>query len=136
MDIKSLELNRADLNSGASDEALAARARHAKTPSDIKKAAVQFEGLLLQQMLKSMWATVPHEKGSLSASNEEATYRDMFNEALATKIAEKSSLGIASVIERDMKQIEARTHGTTSKPVVDQKSELQVTQGLRKYTGK
>jgi len=136
MDIKSLELNRADLNTGASDESLAARARHAKTPNDIKKAAIQFEGLLLQQMLKSMWATVPHQKGSLSASNEETTYRDMFNEALATQIAEKSSLGIASVIERDMKQIEARTHGATSKPVVDQKSEMQVTQGLRKYTGK
>lgn len=98
-------------------EVLAAKSNGAKSPEEIKKAATQFEALLVQQMLKSMWATVPHQEGSITGSKEEETYRDMLQEAMAKDIAEKSSLGVADVIARDMQQIEARTHHESSKPV-------------------
>lgn len=113
MDLKALAPLTPDTSK--STALLESQAKHAKNPNDIKKAATQFEGLLVQQMLKSMWATVPHEKGSITGSHEEEMYRDMFQEALATQIAEHSSLGIADVVARDMKQIEARTHPASSK---------------------
>jgi flagellar protein FlgJ len=117
MDIKALQPFRPEVIRGT--EAAQAQAKNAKTPEDIKKAATQFEGLLVQQMLKSMWATVPTQEGSITGSREEQMYRDMLQEAMATNIAEHSSLGIAAVIEKDMKQIEARSGHGASKPVAD-----------------
>lgn len=74
---------------------------------EIRKAATQFEGLLLQQMLKSMWATVPSE-GVLGGSREEEYYRDMLNEGLAQDLAERQSIGIRDVIIRDLTRIEEK----------------------------
>lgn len=70
-------------------------------------AAQQFEALLVQQMLESMWSTVP-KKGLLSGSNEEAMYRDMLNEALATSIAEGKGLGIKDVILSDFNKVKKK----------------------------
>src|SRR6185312_13957629 len=82
----------------------------------IKKAATQFEALLLNEMLKSMQSTVP-QGGLLSGSKEESTYRDMFNEALANSIAEHQSIGVKDVIIRDIKATEARHNkGVPAKP--------------------
>jgi Rod binding domain-containing protein len=67
-------------------------------------AAQQFEALLVQQMLQSMWSTVP-KHGLLSGSNEESMYRDMLNEALANSIAEGKGLGIKDVILKDINRI-------------------------------
>jgi Rod binding domain-containing protein len=70
-------------------------------------AAQQFEALLVQQMLESMWSTVP-KKGLLSGSQEEAMYRDMLNEALATSIAEGKGLGIKDVILNDFNKVKKK----------------------------
>lgn len=70
-------------------------------------AAQQFEALLVQQMLESMWSTVP-KKGLLSGSNEEAMYRDMLNEALSTSIAEGKGLGIKDVILSDFNKVKKK----------------------------
>lgn len=67
-------------------------------------AAQQFEALLVQQMLESMWNTVPN-KGLLSGSNEEAMYRDLLNEALANSISEGKGLGIKDVIMKDFNKL-------------------------------
>lgn len=67
-------------------------------------AAQQFEALLVQQMLESMWNTVPN-KGLLSGSNEEAMYRDLLNEALASSISEGKGLGIKDVIMKDFNKL-------------------------------
>lgn len=67
---------------------------------DPKQAAQQFEALLVQEMLKSMWSTVP--KGELlSGSNEERMYRDMLNEALADSISQGKGIGIKDVILKE-----------------------------------
>lgn len=65
-----------------------------------KKAAKDFEALLLKQMFDSMWSTVP--KDSLLGGRDDATYRDMYNDALAKNIAENQGLGIAESIYKDM----------------------------------
>jgi Rod binding domain-containing protein len=71
-------------------------------------AAQQFEALLVQQMLESMWSSVP-QKGLLSGSNEEAMYRDMLNEALATSISEGKGLGIKEVILNDFNKVKKKS---------------------------
>lgn len=74
------------------------------TPEETKKAGKQFEALLIQQMLASMWETVPKD-GLVSGGKEEEMYRDMFNEAMGTEISEKQSLGIADAIVKDINKI-------------------------------
>jgi flagellar protein FlgJ len=75
----------------------------AKLPAsqDPKQAAQQFEALLVQEMLKSMWATVPQGE-LLSGSHEEKMYRDMLNEAVANSIAEGRGMGIKDVLLKDL----------------------------------
>ncbi|NDC37630.1 MAG: hypothetical protein EBZ48_06210 [Proteobacteria bacterium] len=76
---------------------------------EIEKAATQFEGLLVQEMIKEMWATVP-KGGLLSGSSEEDTYQDLYRQALAKSIAENQSIGVKDVIIRDIKATEARNN--------------------------
>jgi len=70
-----------------------------------QKAANQFEGLLLQEMLKAMWQTVP-KGGLVSGSREEELYRDMLNEALSESISEGQGIGIKDVV---LKEFQKRT---------------------------
>ena len=82
------------------------RAPGQKTPdAEIERAATDFESLLLQQMLQSMWSTVP-QSGMLSGSREETMYRDMLNEQLAQSMAGSQSLGIKDMIAREMRKNE------------------------------
>lgn len=74
---------------------------------EIQKAATDFEGLLLNQMLQSMWNTVP-QNGMLTGSREESLYRDMLNEQLAQSMANNQSLGIKEIIARDMRKSEKK----------------------------
>ena len=100
-------------------KAEAARAVEVQVPSDVRvrtsggkkapdlaeveKSATQFEALLLQQMFKSMWESVPKE-GMLSGSREEELFRDMLNENLAKEVSEKQSIGIKKVVVNEMKR--------------------------------
>lgn len=81
----------------------------AKLPAsqDPKQAAQQFEALLLQEMLKSMWATVPQGQ-LLSGSHEESMYRDMLNEAVADSIAQGKGIGVKDVILKDLNSLEKK----------------------------
>lgn len=76
-------------------------------PDEIEKAATQFEALLLHEMLKEMWNTVP-KSGLLSGSHEESMYRDMLNQGIANEIAEKQSIGVKEVIVREMREREKK----------------------------
>ena len=80
-------------------------ARHEERQQEIRQAATQFEALLLQQMLKSRWATVPSE-GVLGGSREEEYYRDMLSEGIAESIAEQSSIGIRDVLIKDLNRLD------------------------------
>ena len=72
---------------------------------EIRNVATQFESLLLQQMLKSMWATVPSE-GIMGGSREEEYYRDMLTEGLAESMAENQSIGVRDVIIKDLNRLD------------------------------
>lgn len=74
---------------------------------DPAHAAEQFESLLVNEMLKSMWQTVPQGE-LLSGGNDERTYRDMLNEALANSIAAGKGIGIKDVVMKDLKGKEQR----------------------------
>jgi peptidoglycan hydrolase FlgJ len=78
----------------------------AKLPAtkDAAQAAQQFEALLIGEMLKSMWQTVPQGQ-LLSGSHEESLYRDMLNEAISNSIAEGRGMGIKDVIFKDMNRL-------------------------------
>lgn len=78
-----------------------------ESAEDVYKAATDFEALLLQQMFKTMWETVP-KGGLITGSREEELYRDMLNEQLAKDIAEKQSIGVRDVIARDINRIQNR----------------------------
>ena len=75
--------------------------------AEVKSAATQFEALMVQEMLKSMWASVPKD-GMLSGGREAELYQDMFQQSLATTIAENQSLGIKDVLIKDIKATEKR----------------------------
>ncbi|MCB0319224.1 MAG: rod-binding protein [Bdellovibrionales bacterium] len=73
----------------------------------IENAAEDFEALMLNEMLKSMWKTIPQD-GMFSGGNEEAYYRDMLNQALAESISKQNSIGIKEVIVEDLEKREPK----------------------------
>ena len=66
-----------------------------------EKAATDFEALLLQQMVQSMWKSVPSD-GMLSGSSEEAMYRDMLSEQFAQELAKNQSMGLRDAVLGEM----------------------------------
>ena len=76
-------------------------AQRTENPEEVKKAATQFEALLVHQMMKSMWKTV-HSEGLLTGSREEELYRDMLNEAIAGDISKGQGIGIKEIIMREL----------------------------------
>lgn len=81
------------------------KAQH--SDQEIKKAATQFEALLLHQMVQSMWNTVP-SNGLLSGSHEEDLYRDMMSEAISEQMAQSQSIGIRDEVMHEMKHNEKK----------------------------
>lgn len=70
----------------------------------MKEAARQFESMLVHEMMKSMWSTVPKD-GIISSSNEEDTFRDMMSDAVANTISEGKGMGVQEVVLKDMERI-------------------------------
>ena len=105
--LEMVEANAARAKKGLAAEGAGKSAPCAKRQEEIRQAATQFEAMLLQQMLKSMWATVPND-GIFGGSREEEYYRDMLTEGLAETIAEQQGIGIRDVIIRDIERLENR----------------------------
>ncbi|MCB0328193.1 MAG: rod-binding protein [Bdellovibrionales bacterium] len=72
-------------------------------PARAEEAATQFEAVLVQQMLKSMWKAVP-KNGLLSGSSEEQLYQEMLQEQVAKHISESQSLGIKDMVMEELKK--------------------------------
>ena len=66
-----------------------------------KKAATDFEALLIHQMLSAMWKTVPKDT-LLEGGREEEYYRDMLNEALSNSVAGGKGIGVRSVVYKEL----------------------------------
>lgn len=80
---------------------LRAEAR-AQTPEAIEKTARQFEGLLLQQMLKSMRQASPGD--ALLGGGQMGFYQDMFDQQLSAQLSGQSGIGIAKLLVRQLQQ--------------------------------
>ena len=79
---------------------LRAQARD-QNPEVLRRAAQQFEGLLIQQMLKSMRAASPGD--DLTGGGQTEFYRDMFDQQLSAHLAGGKGLGIADLLVRQLK---------------------------------
>lgn len=84
------------------------------SPAQIEKAASGFESLLLQQMLKEMWATVPVTGLMGEDSNAARIYRDMLNQAIADTVSEGQGIGVKDFLKQELvKQEQPQKLATT-----------------------
>jgi len=86
-------------------EELSARASHGKTlsASEMEEVGRQFEGLLLNQLLSAMRKTVP-ESELFGKSSAEQIYMDMFDEKVASEVAQSGQTGISDMIVEELKR--------------------------------
>jgi flagellar protein FlgJ len=89
--------------------ATAARTIDAKEAAKIKSTAQDFESLLVYQLLKQMWDTIPRS-GLFDNGLAGQFFREMWLEELSKKVSvEGPGLGVARVVERELTDIAQRT---------------------------
>ena len=71
-----------------------------QTPAAIKETAKQFESLFTSMLLKSMRAATP--KDSLSGSDQQGFYQDMFDQQIASQIAKGKGLGLSDMLVQQL----------------------------------
>ncbi len=91
-------LNAATTQSALDFAGLGALRGKAQQKSDqaTRETATQFEAMFIQEMLKSMRATV--EKSELTGSDAEDTFTQMYDRELSVMMAKRNSLGIADML--------------------------------------
>ncbi|GAB4302666.1 MAG: hypothetical protein Fur0034_17710 [Desulfuromonadia bacterium] len=67
----------------------------------IRKVAREFEALMINEMLKSMRATV-HRDTLMEGKNGEDIYRSMLDQEYAQSIAAQGGVGLSRLIEREL----------------------------------
>ncbi len=77
--------------------------------AELDKAAGGFEALMLQEMLKSMWATVEHSDFLGGNSMESGFYRDMLSQAIADTVSEGKGMGLKDFMRRELLKAEGGT---------------------------
>ncbi len=82
----------------------------------LKQTAQQFEGLFLQQMMKSMRDTVP--KDDLVQSSAMDTFQGMFDKEVSVQMSKRSTLGLADMLvkaqSRHMDAVNHAAHALSS----------------------
>ena len=68
----------------------------------IKEVAAQFESMFVSMMMKSMRDALPGD--SLFSSNQMETYQEMFDQQLAVDLSNKGGLGLAEIIEQQLRK--------------------------------
>ena len=74
--------------------------------SAMRETAQQFEALFIQQMLKTMRATI--EKSELSESSHIETFENMFDKEVSLKMAKHGGTGLAVMLVKTMSQQKAQ----------------------------
>jgi flagellar protein FlgJ len=78
------------------------------------KAAVDFEGFFIAKALEEMFAGIPTD-GMFGGGNGEKIFRSMLLQQYGKEIAEKSSIGLADAVQREIiRHQEAVSQGTQS----------------------
>jgi flagellar protein FlgJ len=75
-----------------------------KAISRLHDVAQQFEGVFLQMLLKSMRGTEPKETIFGKESNAESMFSDMLDDERAQSMAQRSTLGIAGMLETELRR--------------------------------
>lgn len=88
------------LEGGGKQAEIGARV-HKTEAQRAEESATEFESLLVQQMIQSMWKAVP-KNGLLSGGYEEEMYQDMLQKEVATHIAKHQSIGVKDVVLNEM----------------------------------
>ncbi len=86
-------------------QAGAAQTKGAVTDGQARKVAGQFESMIVSQMFKEMWNTVP-ESSLFGHSNEQGIYKDMLNQAIADSLQNGPGLGVREVVYKDIKRMQ------------------------------
>lgn len=102
-----------DVNDFSALAGLRREATHAPNQA-AAKVARQFEGLLLQQMLKAMRDSV--EAGGLSDDEGAKTALGLFDNQLAQNLAQAGGIGLAAAIERQILSAGAPAAATRQPP--------------------
>ncbi len=71
-----------------------------------RETATQFEAMFIQEMLKSMRATV--EKSDLMGSDASDTFEQMYDRELSMQLARRNTLGIADVVVKAVERNNAQ----------------------------
>ncbi|MCC6446104.1 MAG: rod-binding protein [Armatimonadetes bacterium] len=67
----------------------------------LRKAAQDFEAVFLHHMLREMRRTAP-DSGLLGGGATEGLYRDMLDQALAERLAERGGLGLGEMLYQQL----------------------------------
>lgn len=73
-----------------------------KDEKGVDKAAGDFEALLLQQMMESMWSGVEFSNMLNENGNEAQMYRDMFSQAVAETSAKGRGIGVKDFLKKEL----------------------------------
>jgi len=88
----------------ALDKAKELSSRDVKDKAQLHKASKGFEALLLQEMMKSMWATVKTEGLMGEDSNQGQIFQGMFQQAVADEISAGDGIGVQKFLEKELTQ--------------------------------
>jgi flagellar protein FlgJ len=84
----------------------------------LRKAAEQFEALFIQEMLKSMRASI--EKDELTSNQHLETYESLFDREVSLQMAKRGSVGLADMLVKHMeKQLPQPTADVLSNRAVE-----------------
>lgn len=91
-----------------------AQAKGAVSEAEAKKVSGQFESMIVSQMFKAMWETVPDSQ-MFGHSNEQQIYKDMLNQAIADSLQDGPGLGVREVVYKDIKRMQGASQKAYSK---------------------
>jgi Rod binding domain-containing protein len=74
----------------------------------IDKAARDFEGVFVSQMLEQMWSEVPTDS-NFGGGSGESVFRSLMIQAVGNQIANNGGIGLAANVKREM--IAMQEHG-------------------------
>ncbi len=103
MDINATLINSLDQSSTAKVEELAAKGSREKDVAKVKKLAKDFESIFLEQMFKSMRASV-QKSGLIDGGNAEEIYTSMLDSEYSKQMSQQGASGLADMIERQLLQ--------------------------------
>lgn len=86
-------------------------------------AATQLEGVFLDMMFSAMRETVPQESVFGKESSAEQTFQTMLDEQRSQQMAQSGSIGIAKVLEEQLKQSVLADSSRESKSAVPRELE-------------